>query len=312
MKKHSSLTGVGDLPHLATFAAVGERGSFTAAASDLGVTQAAVSQRIAMLEGELKVSLFDRRSGRASLTEAGRRLYAYARKILDLHGQARAEISGYRPAVAGDLPLAASSVPGEFFLPALLTAFHEKYPGIHVRAAVSDSGAVVRDVENGRAMLGLVGRDAEKTNLMCQPIGSDTLVLVVAPGHRWGKRKRVSLGELAREPLIIREPGSGSRFALEKGLQRGGAALADWNIMLELGSNAAISNAVRRRLGVAFLSRLTVRRELEADELREIAVSGLSLTRHFYVIHHRGRPLSPSASVFRNFLETHQLGDESP
>ena len=106
-----------ELPHLATFAAVAEQGGFTAAAAVLRITQAAVSQRIALLESELRVSLFNRRAGRISLTESGRRLYPYARQILDLHGQARTEIGGFQTTVAGDLPLAASSVPGEMFSP---------------------------------------------------------------------------------------------------------------------------------------------------------------------------------------------------
>jgi len=195
-----------ELPHLATFAAVAERGGFTAAADGLGVTQAAVSQRIAVLESELHVSLFDRRAVRIALTEAGQRLYRYARQILDLHGQARTDVGGFRPTVAGDLPIAASSVPGECFLPALLSAFHDKYPGVHVRATVGDSGSVMRDVEKGRASLGLVGQEAENPSLECRPIGSDSLVLVVAPGHRWAARKRIPLKALAGEPLIIREP----------------------------------------------------------------------------------------------------------
>ncbi len=305
-----------ELPHLATFAAVAERGGFTAAAAGLGITQAAVSQRIAVLEKEVQVSLFDRRVGKISLTEAGQRLYRYARQILDLHGQARTDIGGFRPTVAGDLTIAASSVPGECLLPALLSAFREKYPGVHVRATAGDSGSVMRDVEKGRATLGLVGQEAEKPNLEFRPIGSDTLVLIVAPGHRWAARKRIPLKALAGEPLIIREPGSGSRCALEKSLERAGASLAGLNITLELGSNAATKDAVKRGLGVAFLSRLAVQREIDASELRAVTVGGLSLIRHFFLVYHRRRPLSPSASVFLHFLESHReshrIGAEMP
>jgi DNA-binding transcriptional LysR family regulator len=305
-------SGLAELPHLATFVRAAERGSFTAAAADLGITQAAVSQRIAGLERELHVSLFDRRAGRIALTEAGQRLYPYARKILDLHGQARTDLGGFRPAVAGDLPIAASSVPGECFLPALLSAFHEKYPGVHVRATVGDSRSVMQDVEKGRATLGLVGQEAERPSLESRPIGTDTLVLVVAPGHRWAARKRIPLTALAGEPLILREDGSGSRCALERSLERAGASFTDMNVTLELGSNAAIKDAVRRGLGVAFLSRLAVRRELDAGELRAVTVGGLSLARRFYLVSHRRRPLSPAASVFLHFLESHRLGAEMP
>ncbi len=305
-------SGFVELPHLATFAAVAERGGFTAAAAELVITQAAVSQRIAALEKELRVSLFNRRAGRISLTEAGQQLYRYARQILDLQGQARTDISGFRPTVAGDLPIAASSIPGECFLPFLLTAFREKYPGVHVRATVSDSGSVIQDVENGRATLGLVGQEAEKPSLEFRPIGSDSLVLVVGSEHRWAARKRIPLKALTGESLIIRELGSGSRCALEKSLERSGTSLAGLNITLELGSNAAIKDAVKRGLGVAFLSRLAVRREVDADELRAVTVGGLSLARRFYLVYHRRRPLSPAASVFLHFLESHRNGAEMP
>jgi DNA-binding transcriptional LysR family regulator len=307
-----SAAGLAELPHLVTFAAVAELGGFTAAAGELGITQAAVSQRIAVLENELHVSLFNRRAGRISLSEAGQRLYPYARKIRDLHGQARMDIGGFRPDVAGDLPLAASSVPGECFLPALLSAFREKCPRVHVRATVSDSGSVMQEVEKGRATLGLVGQEVEKPGLEFRPIGGDSLVLVVGSGHRWARRKRIPIKALTGEPLIIREPGSGSRSALEKSLERSGTSLAALNITLELGSNAAIKDAVKRGLGVAFLSRLAVQRELGADELRAVTVGGLSLARHFYLVYHRRRPLSPAASAFLHFLESHPIGPETP
>jgi DNA-binding transcriptional LysR family regulator len=312
MSEGQPASGPLELPHLATFAMVAERGSFTAAAAALGITQAAVSQRIAVLENDLRASLFNRRAGRITLTEAGQRLYPFVRHILDLHGQARSEISGFQPPIAGELPIAASSVPGECFLPALLAAFHEKFPGVHVRAAVGDSGSVMQDVAKGRATLGLVGQEAETPDLEFRPIGSDTLVLVVAPGHPWAARKRISLHVLTGEPLILREPGSGSRCALEKSLQRCGLPLAGLNCTLELGSNAAIKAAVKRGLGVAFLSRLAVQTDLETAELRAIAVRGLSLTRQFYLVRHRRHPLSPAAAAFLQFLAAHPIGPKLP
>ena len=170
----------------------------------------------------------------------------------------------------------------------------------------------MQDVEKGRASLGLVGQEVAKPGLEFRPIGSDTLVLVIAPGHRWAARKRIPLKALTDEPLIIREEGSGSRYALEKSLGRGDRSLTGLNIALELGSNAAIKDAVKRGLGIAFLSRLAVQKELDADELRAVTVSGLSLTRHFYLVYHRHRPLSPAASVFLDFLESHRMGPEMP
>ena len=133
-------------------------------------------------------------------------------------------------------------------------------------------------------------------------------MLIVPCGHPWATRRSISLNALIGEPLIIREFGSGTRCALEKSLERAGTSLADLEIALELGSNAAIKDAVKRGLGVAFLSRLAVTRELDAKELRAVAVRGLCLTRDFYLVYQRRRPLSPAASVFLHFLESHPLG----
>jgi DNA-binding transcriptional LysR family regulator len=301
-------TGLAELPHLSTFARAAERGSFTAAAAEMGITQAAVSQRIATLEGELRVSLFDRRAGRISLTEAGQRLYQIARQILNLHEVARRDLGGFHPSVSGDLQIAASSVPGECFLPALLSAFHNQHPRVHVRATVSDSGAVIQDVEKGRATLGLIGKKVEKPALETRSIGRDSLVLLVPAGHPWATRRTVSLDALAHEPLIVREPGSGSRCALEKSLERAGRSFAELNVALELGSNAAIKDAVRRGLGVAFLSRFCVERELDSKELRTVTVRRLRLTRYFYLVYRRHRPLPQAASAFLRFVESHPIG----
>jgi DNA-binding transcriptional LysR family regulator len=307
MDDHSSPTPSSELPSLSTFVRAAEQGSFTAAAASLGITQAAVSQRIAALEKELRASLFDRRAGRVALTEAGARLYDYARRILDLHEEARKDLGGVHPSVSGDLPIAASSVPGECYLPALLSLFRETFPHIHVRATIGDSASVMKDVLKGRAALGLVGQKTENPSLESRPIGTDSLVLILPPNHPLTGRKNISLKALAAQPLIIREPGSGSRCALRKALERASSSLEAMNITLEMGSTAAIKDAVRRGLGASFVSRSAVERELGSGELKTAAVRGLTLTRTLYALHHRRRPLSPAASAFLHFLQAHPL-----
>jgi DNA-binding transcriptional LysR family regulator len=266
-----------------------------------------VSQRIAALEKELRVSLFDRRAGRIALTDAGERLYGYARRILGLHDEAREGLSGIPPSISGDLAISASSVPGECYLPALLCSFRERFPEVHVRATVGDSRSVMKEIVSGEATLGLVGQKAEKPALASEPIGTDTLALILAPTHPLARGKSVALKALENEPLIVREPGSGTRCALKKGLERAGSSLDEMNVTLQVGSNAAIKDAVRRGLGVSFVSRSVVARELSSGELKTVQVRGLVLTRYLYVVYHRRRPLSPAASAFLQFLKAHPL-----
>jgi LysR family transcriptional activator of dmlA len=170
MDEPSSNNPLAKLPHLPTFVRAAERSSFTAAAAELGISQAAVSQRIAVLEKAPRVSLFARRAGKIAFTDLGQRLYAYAQKILDRHEQAQRELSGIHPEVAGERCIAASSVPGECFLPALLTAVREKHPFVHVRANVGDSASVLKDVEKEDAALGIVGQKVDSPSLEARAI----------------------------------------------------------------------------------------------------------------------------------------------
>jgi len=306
MDKPLDICKAKELPHLGTFVKAAELGSFTATGAELGMTQAAVSQRIAVLEKELSVSLFDRRAGRIALTETGRRLYGYARAIIGLHEQAREVIGGLRPPVSGDLSLATSSVPGECFLPSLLMGFQQKFPHVHVRATVGDSRTALQEVEKGRAALALVGNKAEAAHLEFRRLGADCLLLVVPPGHRWAGQ-HISAVALRDEPLLLREAGSGSRSAVIKNLERSGVVMSDLNVALELGSNAAIKDAVERGLGVAFLSSFAVQKELDHGDLVRVEVEELKLERDFYVAYDRRHPLPPTAMAFLHYVEANPI-----
>jgi DNA-binding transcriptional LysR family regulator len=290
------------LPHLDTFVRAAERSSFTAAAKSLGLTQAAVSQRIQALEQALGAQLFTRRGGRVLLTEAGRRLHSYAQRILALHQEARQAVTGLRAPLMGDLSLASSSVPGEHLLPGLLSAFRQRHPHVQVRATVTDSRAVLQQVEHGQAHLGLVGGKGDSPHLEYRCFACDRLVLVVPHGHPWGRRERVSLAELRQEPLILREAGSGSRGCLEQALARAGLSTQGLRVALELGSNEGIKEAVLRGLGVAVLSRQAVQRDLDAGHLHALAVEGLALDREMWLVWDRRRALPISAQLFLDLV----------
>jgi DNA-binding transcriptional LysR family regulator len=293
----------GPLPYLETFSAAAECSCFTRAAVQLGLTQAAVSQRIRALEQTLGVALFRRQGGRVSLTAAGQHLYPYAQRIQALHQEARREVAGQKTPVRGELLLAASSIPGEHLLPAILADFRRQYPHVQVRAAVADTAVVLHQVEHGHAHLGLVGRKSDSPHLEFRPFATDEMVLIVPPGHKWGRLAKVSLKQLGREPLILREAGSGSRGCLEQALAEAGQSLAAFPVALELGSNEAIKEAVLRGLGVAVLSTHAVHKELHAGQLHALRVRALRLEREIFVTWDRRRVLPIPARLFCDFLE---------
>ncbi len=300
------------LPYLETFSKAAELSNFTGAAKALRLTQASISQRVQILEKMLGTPLFKRQGGRVLLTEAGQKLYDYAQRILDLHRQARREITGHDTPVGGELALAASSIPGEHLLPALLSVFGQKHPHLRVRATVSDSMGVMTQVERGEVSLGLVGRKTDRPHLEFRYLASDRMVLVVHPGHALSQRKKVSVKQLSRHPLILREVGSGLRHCFEKSLDKAGLSLAGLRVALELGSNEAIKEAVLRGIGAAILSTYAVQKELQMGLLHALAVSDLHCDRDMYVVQDRRRVLPLPARLFLLFLETHPLAVETP
>ncbi|MGE3807424.1 MAG: selenium metabolism-associated LysR family transcriptional regulator [Gemmataceae bacterium] len=292
------------LPFLDTFAKTAELGSFTAAGAALGMTQAAVSQRIQALEKTLSVALFERKGGRIVLSEAGQQLYPFAQRILALHAEAIDAIAGKKTPVSGELSLAASSIPGEHLLPGILKKFQEQFPRIRVRGTVLDSEAALDLVASGKSHLGLVGRKDNRTDLEFRPFARDEMVLVVPGDHPWQRRREISLEELAKQPLVIREPGSGSRWCLEQALAAHDYRLGDLHVALELGSNEAIKEAVHAGLGVAVLSTLAVQKEMHNSHLRGLKIKDLALERTMYIVKTKKQALPPAAGVFVRFLES--------
>src|SRR6516165_1759656 len=295
------------LPYLETFSKAAELSSFTGAAKALRLSQASVSQRVQALEKTLGAPLFRREGGRVLLTEAGRKLYGYAQRILELHREARREVTGHNAPVGGELLLAASSIPGEHLLPSLLLQFGQKHPHIRVRATVSDSMGVMAQVERGEVSLGLVGRKTDNLHLDFRYLASDRMVLVVPPDHALGKREKVSVKQLPRYPLVLREVGSGLRHCFEKSLEKAGLSLADLRVALELGSNEAIKEAVLRGVGIAILSTYAVEKEVKTGQLHAVEVSGLHCDRDMFIVQDKRRVLPFPARLFLIFLETHRI-----
>jgi DNA-binding transcriptional LysR family regulator len=167
---------------------------------------------------------------------------------------------------------------------------------------VTDSAAVLDQVEHAKADLGLVGKKREGPHLEFRTFACDEMVLVVPADHAWQKRRRLGLDELCRQPLILREVGSGSRWCLEQALARAGKSVGDLQVVLELGSNEGIKEAVLGGIGVALLSTRAVAREVKSGRLRALRVTGLKLERDLFAVRDRRRALSIPARLFIDFL----------
>ena len=300
-----------DLRRLEIFAKVAELGSFSRAAEALALTQPTVSEHVRALEDELGVQLLDRLGRGAAPTHAGELLLGYARRLLALSREARQALDQLQGRMSGELVVGGSTIPGEYVLPALIGQFKGKYPDISICLRIGSSAQVSEWVDEGRAEVGVVGAPPAPLTLESRELMADELVVVVPADHPWAGTQQVALADVQQEPLLVRERGSGSRAALERGLADAGTALGKFRVVGELGSTQAIKQAVRAGVGVALISRRAVEDECRANLLSCVRVRDLRFARAFYLVTHRNRARSPLAQAFVEFVESQAPGRAS-
>jgi molybdate transport repressor ModE-like protein len=274
---------VPDLSSLELLLAVARTGSLGAAGRELGLTQQAVSARIRTVERLVGVPVVSRGPRGSQLTKSGALVADWARGVLAAAEQLDAGIAALRGERDAHLTVASSLTVAEYLLPGWLVALRAEQLAAGalpatVRLGVYNSGRVAEQVLAGEADMGFVEGPDVPAGLSARQVGTDTLVLVVAPGHHWARRSRpLAPAELASTPLVAREAGSGTRLVLESALAAAGVEPAP--PALELSSTASIRGAVLAGAGAAVLSDLAVRDDLAGGRLVEVGVSGLALRR---------------------------------
>jgi DNA-binding transcriptional LysR family regulator len=290
-----------DTRQLAAFCTVVERKSFSRAAEQLGLTQPAVSQQIRSLEQRFGRQLLDRSGRRVEPTEAGRRLYRRAQRLLALEQQLVDEVVAETDGeLAGTVEIGASTGPGGGVVPLLLCEFQLRNPRVEVALSVFDTQRVVELVAERELELGVVGAARPHRSVVFEPLFRDEVVLVCAPGHRFAG-KRLSLEQLRDEPLVVMQEGAGVRQVIEDELRHAGARLRDFDVRLELGLQESVKSAVAAGYGVSFISRSAVEAELAAGTLTAAQVEGLEPSREISLVRSSGRPLTHAAEAFVAF-----------
>jgi DNA-binding transcriptional LysR family regulator len=297
-----------DLRRLEVFAKVAELGSFSRAAEALFLTQPTISEHVRALEVEVGLPLLDRLGRGAAPTPAGRVLLDYAHRMLKLADEARQALDHFQGRMRGTLVVGGSTIPGEYVLPALIGQFKAKYPDIAISLRVGASRQVSEWIDEGRVEVGVVGALPVLRGLTARELMIDELVVVVPAGHAWAGRRVVGLVDVRSEPLIVREPGSGSREALERALHEAGMALDAFRVAGEIGSTQAIKQAVRAGVGITIMSKRAVEDECRAGLVHCVKVRDLKVARSFYLVTHRERTRSPLAEAFVAFVES-QAGE---
>lgn len=288
---------------LRVFRTAAEKLSFTRAASELFITQPAVTKHVGELERQLGVALFLRRGGTISLTPEGERLLGYARRILSLYGELNEVFAPDGAVPGGEIALGASTTLSQYVLPAVLSRFRKRYADIRVTVADGNTERIERLVADERIDVGLIEGQAARPSLRYETFMQDELVLVTSAGNRslaaTDVRGRSDLGS-ARNP----RDGSGTLDVVERALAAKGLSLRSLNIEMQLGSTESIKHYLYDSGAAAFLSVQAIREELRHGLLRVIGLSDLSVTRCFSFVSLRGRR-SRLVDLFERFCVLH-------
>ncbi len=291
-----------DLVRLRTFLHAAEQMSFTEAARLLHLTQPTVSHHIKGLEQELEVALFDRSGARLRLTDAGRILLPWARKIVRQYIKMQEMMASLEEDTVGHLRIACSTTAGKYLLPQLAARFKERYPGVEVAIQSCTSEDIVSRVLEGDAELGVMSYEARQQGLESQEFFTDAIALIVPADHPWTRRAVIEPADLLEEKVIIRESTSGTRRVMLSELTKHGLTLDDLDVFLELGNAEAIVMTVADGFGVSFVSRLAAACSRSRGEVVEVPVAGLQLRRQIYMVRRTLETPIPSQEVFWGFI----------
>jgi len=298
----AQLDQVVSVHQLRLLTAVNERGGFTRAAEALGLSQPAISHQLKALTEAIGTPVVEVIGRRVRLTQAGDLLYEHAKRILAEFEAAGSALDDLRGLHRGRLSVAGDTTVGIYVLPDLLGAFRQAHPSVEVRLAVDNRQGVYRRLVAGEVDFVVSGRRWVDPSiaLMVRPFLANELIAVTAVGHALAGRQHVTLAELAAEPFIVREPGSGTRETAEEALRAAGLSIRP---VMELASNGAIKRAVAQDLGVSILSRYATALELQIGHLAEIPVEGFPLRRQWHLVYARDKRLGPVDEAFLRFVD---------
>lgn len=287
------------LRQLAVFAEIARSENVSHAARVLNLSQSAASTAMSELERQFDLQLFDRVGKRLHLNDRGRKLLPLALELLDRAAEFESMLRG--DASMGDLRIGATLTIGNYLATLIVAEFLQRHPQSRVELHVYNTATVVERIVDHRIDLGMIEGECHAPEIEVEPWIEDELVVFCAPGHRFASGGAVSLDEIADEPWILREQGSGTREALDHALWRLGAHV---NVRFELEHTEAIKRAVEFGLGLGCISRLALRDAFRRGSLVPVAVPELDLRRMFQFVWHRGKYRNEAMRVFLDRCRT--------
>jgi len=282
------------------FEAVARHLSFSKAAAELHLSQPAVSMQVRGIEVILGLPLTEQLGKKIYLTDAGREVLYASQAITARLDDLQHNLAQLRGVDSGSLKLAVTATVNAVAT-GILVRFRGRHPGVAVHLNVSNRAAVLDLLANNSIDLAIMGQIPEGLDLEATRFMDNPLVVIAPPGHPLARKRRVPLEQVAAEPFLVREAGSGTRGAMERFFAARGLEIQS---SMEMSSNEAIRQAVQAGLGLGVLSLQTLELELALQRLAVLNVEGFPIMRHWYVVHRADKRLSPAAQAFKQFVLT--------
>jgi len=278
--------------------------SFSKAADAIYLTQPTVSSHISTLEKELGLKLIDRSGKEILPTSAGKVFYEYANNLINIRDNAVFTLNKFSKKIDGKVEIAASTVPAEYLLPKLMLGFRNLYNNINFSVDQFDSNQVITELLEKKYELGMVGTVIENSKLEYHKLVEDKLVLAAPTNKKFSAISSdvLSFKAIMDESFIYRESGSGTRLEFEKIFMKHGISPSSVKIAAQFNSIDAIKQAVSQGLGVSIMSYVSIEDYVKFGRIKAFDIEGLDLTRAFYIVTHKKRPLSPVNSVFLKYV----------
>ncbi len=286
------------LRQLNVFHAVARHRSFTRAAEELHLSQPAVSMQVKQLEGNVGLPLFEHLGKKIYLTEAGTEIFRCGRAVAQQLAETEQTIAELKGVERGQLAVAVASTVN-YFAPRLLAGFSQRYPGVHISLSVTNREGLLRKLDGNESDVVLMGQPPPELELAAEPFMLNPLVVIAPPDHPLTRARRIPLTRLQNETFLLREPGSGTRIAMERFFAERGIVI---DTGMEMNTNEAIKQGVEAGLGLGIVSLHTVGLELEMKRLAILNVQAFPIERQWYVVRRQGKRLSRAAQVFKDYV----------
>jgi len=283
--------------------------NFTAAANDLFITQPAVTFQVKSFEEYCNLKLFKKRGRKIVLSDEGKTLFEYAENIFKYEKEIENVIDEMRELKRGVLSLGTTKAYARYFMPLMVTSFHANYPDIKIQLNEGSSLDMIHSLLDLKIEVAVIAKAVDHPEVNFFPFSKEEMAVIVAPDHRFTKKKTIAFKDLSNEPFIMKEKGSGTRKLVEQLFSKENCAP---DILMETSNAEFIKQLVQRGEGVSILVREAVAAELGEKNLVEVPLKGRKIFLDVSIAYLKNQVLSPPAKAFVDTLTKLRAEDIDP